>query len=191
MTKINSIIQTFEFADDKAFVISCLPSLKYESTMLVIAFSGVLTTIAQAMGLELITVIAFAIMCVVELIIGVYASVVVGKERLQSTKASRFTVKLAAIMIVLFVLNTFQEQFKESNNIASVFFEWFYLFVFAWFATEYLISIIENIGKIYGKSTNSLVKAIKSKQKILFENHEENIKNSDDTNSSNDTNILS
>lgn len=98
-----------------------------------------------------------------------YASVFIQKERLQSVKASRFTIKLASIMIVLFVLNSFYLEFKDSNNLASAFFEWLYLFVFCWFALEYLISVIENIGRIYGKSTNKLVIAIKGKFNKIFD----------------------
>lgn len=72
-------------------------------------------------------------------------------------------------MIVLFVLNTFNAQFAYQNTVASGFFEWLYLCVFCWFALEYLISVIENIGHIYGQSTNKLVMAIKMKFSKFFD----------------------
>lgn len=169
MNKLNNIVQSFQFENCYAFVCSIFPSVKYDSTMQLILLSTSMTTVAQLMGLKTLTIIAFVVLCILELVSGVYASVFVKKEKLQSVKASRFTVKLASIMIVFFVLHSFYLEFKESNSLASTLFEWLYLCVFCWFALEYLISVIENIGKIYGQSTNKLVIAIKSKFNRIFD----------------------
>lgn len=169
MNTITDIMQTFHFKNCYAFVCSLFPSVKYKATVKLIVLSTTLTTIADLMGLKSLTVVAFIALCMVELISGVYASVWIKKEKFKSNKASRFTIKLAAIMIIFFVLNTFYMQYKESNNIASGFFEWLYLFVFCWFALEYLVSVIENIGGIYGQSTNKMVIAIKTKFNKFFD----------------------
>lgn len=169
MSKLNNIVQSFQFENCYAFLCSLFPSVKYKATVKLLVLSTTLTTIAELMGLKTLTIVAFIVLCVLELVSGVYASVFIQKEKLQSIKASRFTIKLASIMIVFFVLNTFYLQYKDSNNLASTFFEWLYLFVFCWFALEYLVSVIENIGKIYGQSTNKLVIAIKGKFNKIFD----------------------
>jgi hypothetical protein len=136
--------------------------------MYLLVISSVLTTVAELLGMKSLTVIAFVVLCTLELSTGIIASVFIKKEKFKSSKASRFTIKLASIMIVFFVLNSFYLQYKESNSIASGFFEWLYLAVLIFFALEYLVSVLENIAVISGQSTNVLVASIKKKlNKIL------------------------
>lgn len=131
--------------------------------MFLFVLSSVLTTVAELLGMKSLTVVAFVVLCMLELSTGIIASVVFKKEKFKSSKASRFTIKLAAIMIVFFVLNTFYLEYKQSNSLASGVFEWLYLAVLIFFALEYLVSVLENVAIIGGKSNNVLIAAIKKK----------------------------
>ena len=112
--------------------------------------------------------VAFAILALAELITGLYASVIVRKEKLQSGKMGRFTFKLAMIFIVIYVINTFMKQFQNQSPALHTLFDWMYTGVFAYSALEYLVSVLENVAVITGKESSTLIVAIKEKLNSLL-----------------------
>lgn len=169
MKQVEYILQSFQYNNCRAFICSLFPSIKYKATMSLFVVSSVLTTIAELLGMKPLTVIAFVVLCILELSTGIVASVLVKKEKFKSSRASRFTIKLASIMIVFFVLNTFYIQYKNSNSIASGFFEWLYIAVLIFFALEYLVSVLENVAVISGQSNNVLISSIRKKLNSILD----------------------
>lgn len=167
MKKVESILQSFHYGSLSDFVCSVFPSLKYNLTMLIITLSVFLSSLSELLGLRSLTIIAFIALCLVELASGIYASVFVQNQKFQSNKASRFTIKLACLFIVLFVVNTYKIEYN-SIGLVFVIFEWFHIVLVVYFSFEYLISIIENLGTISGKSNSTLIKAIKRKLNIFL-----------------------
>ena len=95
------------------------------------------------------TALAFFVMVLFELISGVTASVFEGKK-IESRKFSRFGFKLLTWLVLMGVLNTFKRQYNDGalgwmmNTMASS--------VVGYILFEYVLSIVENLERITGKS---------------------------------------
>lgn len=168
MKILNNILKGFHWDNIQALGTSIIPSTKYHMTLMVITLSAVASAMEHLLGLSYMTVVAFLVLMLMEVLTGVYASVAVNKEAFQSSKMGRFGVKVFIILIVLFITHTFNVDFKDKSPILSELFEWLWSFLFGWFSLEYLFSVIENYGTIKGKNTNELIKSIKDKFNLLF-----------------------
>ena len=165
---INKAMAGYGWNDANDFVLSIFPSSKYHMTNLVIIFTSVFASFEVFLGLTHSTMVAFAVLALTEVTTGLYASVIVRKEPLESGKMGRFMLKLAVLMVVIYVVHTFKLQFENKNIVLHTLFDWMYSGVFAYTALEYLVSVLENISVITGKESSTLILAIKEKlQNIL------------------------
>lgn len=165
---LTKIFLGYGWSNSTDFLLSIFPSAKYHLTLGVIIFSGVIGSLELLLGLSHATMVAFAVLAFTELFSGLYASLAIRKEKLESGKMGRFTFKLAMLMIVIYVINTFKIQFQESSVILHGLFDWMYAGVFAYTALEYLVSVLENIAVISGKESSALIMAIKEKLNNLL-----------------------
>jgi hypothetical protein len=161
------ILESYGWTSAQDFGYSLAPSFKYHLGMVSIVLSGVLGTLQSILGLSMITAVAFMALALVELLTGIYASVIVRRQKLQSGKMSRFLIKLAIMLICLFILGAFAKEYKETRLLGQLF-QWMRDGVFSFTAIEYFVSILENLTTISGKKNNRLLGAVKSKlDKIL------------------------
>ena len=104
---------------------------------------------SSILGFADATSLAFFVMVLFELISGVTASVFEGKK-IESRKFSRFGFKLLTWLVLMGVLNTFKSQYNDGvlgwmmNTMASS--------VVGYILFEYVLSIVENLERITGKS---------------------------------------
>ncbi|MFN4124142.1 MAG: phage holin family protein [Flavobacteriales bacterium] len=165
---ITKIMAGYGWSDPSEFMLSIFPSLKYHITFGMVVLSSLMVSLEMFLGLSHATLVAFAVLALAELISGLTASVVVKKQRLESGKMGRFTFKLAMLMIVIYVVNTFRLQFLDNAPILHGLFDWMYSGIFAYTALEYLVSVLENVSVITGKESSSLINAIKEKLSNLL-----------------------
>lgn len=158
--------QEYGWNDASDFFISLAPSFKYHLGFISMTVSAVWATIQLLMGFTNYSMIAFAALAFLELASGLYASVVVKKNRLESHKMGRFLIKLAIMLICLFVLGTFAKE-NEGTFIGTIF-QWMRDGVFGFTVFEYLVSVLENVAVITGKSENRLLLFLKSKMDEYF-----------------------
>jgi hypothetical protein len=111
-------------------------------------------------GLNILTIIAFIVLLMLELVTGLVASKI-KKIKIESKKFSRFGIKLFTWLLLLFITNTFKTQYQ--NDMEFFYYRWLHSFVFMFVITEYLISVLENISVISGKSYKKLIKTIKQR----------------------------
>lgn len=164
---ITKIMAGYGWADHSDFMLSIFPSIKYHITFSMLLFSSVLVSLELLLGITHATMIAFAVLAFTELVSGLYASIVVKKQKLESGKMGRFTFKLAMLLIVIYVVQTFRMQFHD-NIVLFGLFDWMYSGIFAYSALEYLVSVLENAAVITGKESSTLIVAIKEKLNNLL-----------------------
>jgi phage-related holin len=173
MKAINKILQGYGWDGLNDFGVSLAPSFKYHLGFISITMSALIATLQSVLGLTLLTGFAFMALAFVEVLTGIYASVAIKKQKLQSGKMGRFIIKLALMLICLFVLGAFSKEYKETNYLLGELFTWMRDGVFSFTVIEYLISILENVAVIGGKPNNQLLTAIKKRlDKILGTNQE-------------------
>lgn len=120
------------------------------------------------LGFSWLTMVAFIVAALAELISGVYASVVVKKEKLQSGRMGRFAIKILIWFTLFFFLNTLVNQWVGKSDTVAGLLVYFYNLLIIWCAGEYVISILENASTISGQESSALIEALKAKlSKIL------------------------
>ena len=129
------------------------------------------STLEMFLGLQSLTVVAFVILVTLELITGIAASKLRG-EPIVSHKFSRFGLKVFVWLVLIFITNTIRLEYFGSEEtfrvIAAGFFTWLHGTLFIYITIEYLISVLENLGSITGKSKDNLVKSIIGKLNSLL-----------------------
>ena len=144
------------------------PSMKYNLTIVVLPFSAVSVVTYKVFGLDIMATIAFVCVMILEVLSGILASKV-AKTKASSIKLSRFSLKMACYLVMLFVSNAFAESFKvKDSNVGYWFFDWLHLFLAIHIATENIISIGENLGVINGKGKTYWISKIQDKVDELF-----------------------
>lgn len=151
------------------FIMSLFPSFKYKSLgLIVVSVSAMSGFVEVYFGMKLLTLFSFILLLAVELISGMYASVFIKKQKLESAKMQRFTIKLTMWLIALFIVNSFFKEFETKNILAASLFEWLHDAVMIYAALEYLVSVLENISVITGDTNNKLLAAFKAKVDRYF-----------------------
>lgn len=123
--------------------------------------SAVSAFIELYFGLQGITVFSFALLLGLELITGIASSLNQG-EKISSRRFSRFIFKLCIWLCCFFILNSFAKE-TEVGTISNYIYTYFHSTLFIYITIEYLLSVLENMGRLSGKSTAPLVKAIRKK----------------------------
>lgn len=168
MKAIVSILQGYQYEGTADFFRSLFPSFKYTYTAQLLCISSVAASVELLFGFKMWTFVAFVIAAVTELVSGIYASVWVRKEKLESGKFSRFAFKLILMLTGLYIVRAFNIEWDGRNDLIHSAFDWLYSFLFVYGALEYLISIMENKAVIEGKPKDYYSSYIKEKLDNLF-----------------------
>lgn len=163
---LNLITTNFGFNDFSDFVTSFIHSRLLWISLPLAALGSFAE---QYLGLQIVTLLAFGILLLTELITGLIASKVKGKK-IESRKFARFGLKFGVWMIIFFILNSFRVQYEESSKFAYYFYDWLHTFILGYVNLEYLISVIENLGTITGNDNTAatIANGIKNKFFKLF-----------------------
>jgi hypothetical protein len=168
MSHIEKLLRTFEFENWSDLTSSLFPSVKYSLTAVAVSFSAFSVMTYKVVGLDVLASIAFVCIMVLEVLTGMLASKKM-KVNTSSVKLSRFSLKMACYLVVLFVSNSFAESFKvKGSNVGFWFFDWLHIYLAIHIATENIISIIENWAIIEGKDKTYWIVKIQDKVNNLF-----------------------
>lgn len=175
---MNSFLQTikksadqatmhFGFNDFSDFYHSIIHQNLLGITIPLAAVSGLMETF---LGLKFFTLIAFVALTILELITGLILSKK-EKRRITSRRFSRFGLKLLVWLTLIGISNLFRIQYKDlegvNNVLAGHLFMWLHTSIFVYIATEYFISVGENLSKITGKEL-TIFEKIKHKVEDWF-----------------------
>ena len=153
---IDNLLKSFGFRDVPDFVASCFHINLLKVTVPASVITG---AVEYYMGLKALTIFAFVVLLVMELISGVVASVTSRKQKLSSLRFSRFIFKVFLWLVCFFIINSFALQYEEGTMMRAVF-EYLHNTIVIYLCLEYLLSFIENIGEIGGRSSVRLIRMI-------------------------------
>ena len=124
------------------------------------------SVIQQWLGLSGAVFISFGVMAVMELITGLWGAKVTG-TKLTSRKFSRFGLKILVWLSLILVANSFKISYQGlegfQNLLIYQLFSWIHGVLVVYITMEYMISILENMGKINGETDNKLLTFLKKK----------------------------
>ena len=123
---------------------------------------------------------AFVVMAIMELVTGIWGALA-QKKKLKSRKVGRFGLKILVWLSLIYVANSFALNYKEAEGFQSMLiyqiFSWFHGVLMVYVSFEYIISILENLGKITGKTNNRLIKFLNTRlDKVLGEEKDLEVK---------------
>lgn len=168
MGHMEKLLRTFEYTGWLDLTSSLFPSLKYSLTGVALASSALSVITYKIFGLDMLATCAFVVVMMVEVFSGMVASKV-QRVATSSTKMSRFSLKMACYLTMLFVSNSMAASFEaKGSNVGFWFFDWLHLFLAIHIATENIISIGENLGVISGKGKTYWISQIQDKVNELF-----------------------
>lgn len=165
---LNQFVSTFGFNCTGDFTNSIVHSKILGVTL---PLAGISALLENSLGLQHLTLISFVVLVTLELLTGLIAAKVKG-EQIVSNKFGRFGLKVLVWLILLYVTNSMRLEYSGSlesfRNLASGFFTWLHGTMFIYIVLEYLISVLENLGAITGKSKDNLIKSIIDKLNNLL-----------------------
>jgi len=162
-TILNHIAHCYSYKTSAEMFDSLIPSVKYNSMDISVIAAMIVTFLEIYIGFKGATIIAFLVLATTEFLTGVYASVKVSGEDFESEKLARFSIKFMVLLVTFYCCNSFRKEFQETSAIISSVFNWAFYFGFAFFALEYLVSVLENLAVISGKPKSEFINAIKKK----------------------------
>jgi hypothetical protein len=160
---LNYIVTNFGFVSLSDFS----TSLIHKNWMLgLIPLAGISSVVENVFGLQGLTILAFVILIILELLTGLIAAKIKG-EPIVSKKFGRFGLKMLVWLTLMFVINMLKREYHDSDgnfsDLASGLFTWLHGTLFIYVNLEYLISVLENLGVISGKKNDGIIKVIKEK----------------------------
>lgn len=174
---LNYIVSNFGFTCTEDFNSSIIHSSVLPLTL---SFAGLSAVFETIFGLQNLTIMAFVVLVILELLTGLIASKVRG-EKIVSHKFGRFGLKVLVWLALVYVTNSVKLEFINSNGVfdslALVLFTWLHGSIFIYIVLEYLISVLENLGVITGTSNKTLINAITNKLNSFFNNEKDKRKN--------------
>jgi len=161
---LNHFVHSFGFSCTNDFNDSIIHTKLLTFT---IPMAGFLTIIESLMGLQILTIISFVVLVILELVTGISASLSRG-EKIESHKFSRFGLKVFVWMTLLFITNSAKLEYNGHEDIPSVLskglFTWLHETLFVYITLEYLISVLENLGSLSKeKNKKTLITSIINK----------------------------
>lgn len=156
--KMKQILADFGFCGLRSFSISLM---KFDNFEFITGFSLMGTIVSKLIGLQTYTLKILFILLLVELVIGIWAGVQrFGKFKVK--RLERFGLKVFIYFLILLVFNTLMGQY---NGSAAEFYVYssIHSFIVFYVIAVYLISILENIHYLLGKSPEleNLIKIFK------------------------------
>ena len=165
---MEKLLKTFEYSGWSELAISLFPSVKYSLTAAALSTTAISVVTYKILGLDILATCAFVVVMFMEVLSGIAASKVQNVDA-SSLKMSRFSLKMACYLTMLFVSNSMAESFEQKgSNVGYWFFDWLHLFLAIHIATENIISIGENLGVISGKGKTYWIAQIQDKVNELF-----------------------
>ena len=132
--------------------------------------------VEQWLGLSSAIFVSFGVMAVVELVTGLWGARAL-KKKWSSRKFSRFGLKILVWLSLILVANSFTTSYEGLKGIQNIIiyqmFYWIHGTLVVYISLEYMISILENMGKITGKGESRLVVFLKKKLDQWFETADE------------------
>lgn len=161
---LENLVVQFGFDSLNDFINSLI---HFKLLLLTLPFSiAVFGIVEKYFGFTSAIFAAFVIMAVLELLTGIWGSLAVGKK-IQSKKIGRFGLKILVWLALIFVAHAFADSYKDQTGIQNhLIYQIFTLFhgvLMVYVTFEYIISILENLGKITGKTNTKLIGFIKNK----------------------------
>ena len=156
---IDNFVYQFGFFDSIDFYDSMYHSNLLFLTIPVAAFSSFFT---HAFGLTFFTSLMFVLLLVLELLSGLMATKIKGNA-IASRKLSRFGLKIVVWFGVFAFVNALMLQYYNVNVVMYNLYYWVHNLILSYVSFEYLISVLENVAVISGKSNNKLIKALSTK----------------------------
>lgn len=128
------------------------------------------------LGLSSAIFVSFGVTAGVELITGLVGARA-QKKKLSSRKFSRFGLKILVWMSLILMANSFKTTYEGLEGLQNIIifqmFYWIHGTLVVYICMEYMISILENFGKITGKGDNKLLGFLKKKLDQWFETADE------------------
>lgn len=157
----SSIFHEFGFKSSDHFLTSLLRPNLLSISLPTAAIGSLIETV---FGLKWIVVLAFVVLLTVELVSGIGASWIEGKE-ITSKRMKAFVLMLFVWLTSLFILNAFRSNFDETHSLYVVF-DYLFNAVLLFVNVIYFKSIWENAGRIMNKKGEfkKLINIFNSKQ---------------------------
>ncbi len=182
MKFLNFTVQTFGFTNCGEFLASMTNKGLFP---VILSISALTTFIAIKLGIQEYTVVAIAIALGTELVTGLWASVLVKREKPESEKFARFGLKAFVWFVFVYVAHTLDLQYK--GHWMGFFWDNVHTYLVTYITLHYLISIDENMATIFKKDKNQTVlkRILNQVYKLLPTSKIENDENKDSKNSVN------
>lgn len=137
--------------------------------MITLPIAAISSFVEEIMGLHSLTILAFVLLVILELITGIAASKNRG-EKIVSHKFSRFGLKVFVWLTLLFITNSLRLEYEGQKDLLSTttlgLFSWLHSALFVYVTLEYLISVLENVTSLTNKKNKkSLLNGIINKLK--------------------------
>jgi|GEM_PF-1511594 len=163
---IMHFFDTFGFSNLKDFVLSTFTLKLMPLTIPFAAISGIVEVV---FGLKLLTVAAFVLIMMVELISGLYLSLIIRQQKFSKKKFSRFGFKGFVWFSILFMLQQFKRQADYDDMAIIVLFEYLHTTFITYVSIEYAIGTIQNLSKIMGKEDDPFFSKLQNIFSSYFE----------------------
>jgi PAS domain S-box-containing protein len=150
------VVTNFGFDNSSDFASSIL---HIKLLFLTIPAAVLSSFIENYFGLQAVTLVAFVVLIILELVTGISAS----RKRnipIQSKKFSRFGFKLGIWFTIFFILQTMKLQYKDNSLLGGIY-GWLHSSIFIYVTLEYLISVVENVSVITGDKNNVILSMLK------------------------------
>lgn len=158
---LKDMLHDFGFAGYKTLMISLI---RIDNIKLLSLFAMLGTLVENIVGLKPYTVLVLMILLLVELAVGISASLM-RKEQFHVRRLQRFGLKFLIYFFILLLLNTFVKQYtgRPEEYVYSA----LHSFVVFYVIGVYSISILENTSYVLGgsKEINGLLKVFRVKLK--------------------------
>lgn len=163
MDFLNWIPTNFGFKDGQDFLTSLIHS---NFLFLTIPITTISVFLEVHLGLNILTIVSFSLLVILEFISGILASRSMG-IKIESKKFGRFGFKLFVWICCLFMINSMKLQYSLPDSLAQEtgfqIFNWLHSAVIIYVSLEYLISVLENMAVITKEKPSGLIKIIKKK----------------------------
>ena len=161
-------VTTFGFSDFNDFYHSIIHIKLLAITVpAALAFASVASLY---FGFTPLIFISFGLLAFLEILTGIVAAKIKG-EIIQSKKMSRFGLKIFVFMTLFFITNSLAKGYDThgfNNQLMYLLFYGVHISLVSWVSFEYLISVLENLSVITGKTNNKLIKFLKFKRDSLL-----------------------
>ena len=174
MFDINYLLQAFGYHNLRDFsttVFKIFYAPKLKILIPVIITAGTASELVEKfIGINLICVIAFVLLCCAEFQTGLKASIKIKGEKVRSRKMGRMIFKIGVYMYILFILNSFASSIKgDILGVEINPFGWLYYIVLSWIIVQMLISYLENLSILGYKEASGIKGVILRKFNKWFE----------------------